>query len=51
MRGRIEIVEPMGSTLLIHVRIDGLGTEPTRVIVSADKAMKAATEHKEIAMS
>ena len=44
LRGRIEIVEPLGSSLLIHVRIDGLGTELTRVIVGADKAMKADDE-------
>jgi ABC-type sugar transport system ATPase subunit len=44
LRGRIEIVEPLGSAVLIHVRIDRLGTELTRVIVGADKAMKADEE-------
>ena len=44
MRGRIEIVEPLGSAVLIHVRIEGLGTELTRVMVGSDRAIKADEE-------
>ena len=44
VRGRIEIVEPLGFAVLIHVRIEGLGTELTRVMVGSDRAIKADEE-------
>jgi multiple sugar transport system ATP-binding protein len=44
VRGRIEIVEPLGSAVLIHVRIEGLGNELTRVMVGSDRAVEADEE-------
>jgi len=44
VRGRVEVVEPLGSAVLIHVRIDGLGTELTRVLVGADDVVKEDDE-------
>jgi hypothetical protein len=36
--GRAEIVEPLGATTILHVRIDGGPDRAMRVIVTADRA-------------
>ncbi len=35
-RGAIEVVEPLGTVTLIHIRVDGLAGELVRVLVPAD---------------
>ncbi len=35
-RGAIEVVEPLGTATLIHIRVDGLAGELVRVLVPAD---------------
>jgi ABC-type sugar transport system ATPase subunit len=44
LRGRVEVVDPLGSAALIHVRIDGASTELMRVMAGLDKAPKADHE-------
>jgi multiple sugar transport system ATP-binding protein len=39
--GRVEVVEPFGSTTVIHLRVDGLPDELMRMTVPADAAIAA----------
>ena len=35
-RGQVDVVEPLGATTLIHVRVDGPSRERARVVISSD---------------
>ena len=37
--GRVEVVEPLGATTLLHVRIDGMAGRAARIVVPADGAV------------
>ncbi len=39
--GRIELVELLGSTTLVHLRVEGLSGELLRIVVSSDAAVAA----------
>jgi ABC-type sugar transport system ATPase subunit len=36
--GRVEVVEPLGATTILHVRIDGGSGRPMRLVVPAERS-------------
>ena len=39
--GRVDVVEPLGSLVLLHVRVDGLAAEPLRVLAPRERGVSA----------
>jgi multiple sugar transport system ATP-binding protein len=39
-RGRVEIVEPLGATTIVHLRVDGLADQLVRAVVPVDSAVQ-----------
>jgi ABC-type sugar transport system ATPase subunit len=37
--GRVDVVEPLGSLVLLHVRVDGLAAEPLRVLAARERGV------------
>jgi hypothetical protein len=40
----VEVVEPLGATTIVHVRIDGMSARAIRVVVPADRGPSAEAE-------
>ena len=37
--GRVELVEPLGSTTIVHLRVEDVAVRPLRVVVAPDTAV------------
>jgi ABC-type sugar transport system ATPase subunit len=42
--GRVDVVEPLGATTVLHIRIDGAQERPVRVVVPADQTAMVDAE-------